>query len=213
MIVNGLRFEGWIDRLVTTSGFHGPVVVASVGISPRFFNGAPDPHAWQSLANAHRYAENIRAVLAAALPRRANQINARAADYLLRIDALDRSLRQRFAAIPAAQRRVITTHDAFGYFGEAYGVVFLAAQGLSTASEASAGDVARLVRQVRAQKARAFFIENVTDPRLLQRIAREAGMQVGGTLYSDALSAPGGAADSYLKLMEHNATMLIDTLR
>ena len=213
VIVNGLRFEGWIERLVKVSGFRGPVVVATRGVTPRLRDGAPDPHAWQNLANARRYVENVRTALVAARPQRAREIDARAAAYLRRIDTLDKSLRERFAAIPAAQRRVVTTHDAFEYFGAAYGVEFLAAQGWTTESEASAADVARLVRQIKAQKARALFVENVTDPRLLQRIAQEAGTKLGGTLYSDALSAPGTAADSYLKLMEHNATTLLKALQ
>jgi zinc/manganese transport system substrate-binding protein len=213
VIVNGLRFEGWIDRLIRASGFRGPVITASAGVSPRLLNGEPDPHAWQSLANAHRYVDNIRTALVAARPKHAREIDLRAADYLKRIDALDRSIRNRLAPIPPEQRRVVTTHDAFGYFGAAYSIEFLAAEGWNTDAEPSAGDIVRLVRQIKSEKARALFVENVTDPRLLQRIAREAGVQVGGTLYSDALSAPGTAADTYLKLMERNATTLIDALR
>lgn len=213
ILANGLRFEGWIDRLVKTSGHRGAIVVATRGVTPRLLNGSPDPHAWQSLANASVYVDNIRTAFVDARPQRKAEIEARAVDYRRRIDALDRTLRQRFAAIPSAQRRVVTSHDAFGYFGAAYGVEFLAAQGWTTGNEASAADIARLVRQIREQRVRALFLENVSDSRLIENIAREAGAKIGGTLYSDALSSSGGSADSYLKLMEHNATMLLRALQ
>lgn len=212
VIINGLHFEGWMERLIKSSGYRGTLVVASRGIAPRQLGGEPDPHAWQSLTNAHLYVENIRAALAAALPAKAQQIERRTAAYLQRIDALDRTVRKRFAAIPAAQRRVVTAHDAFGYFGAAYGVEFIAPQGWTTESEASAADVARIVRQIRAQRAQALFAENISDPRLLQRIAQESGAKVGGKLYSDALSPPGTEADTYLKLFEHNAATLAAAL-
>ena len=125
---------------------------------------------------------------------------------------LDGRVREDLAAVPRAQRRVITPHDAFGYFGDAYGVDFLAPQGWTTASEPSAAAVARLIRQIRDRQVRAVFIENISDRRLIERIVRETGARVGGTLYADALSAPGGPADTYLKLFEHNARMLTHAL-
>ena len=187
VIVNGLRFEGWIERLVQVSGFRGPMVVASNGITTRLLGPAPDPHAWQSLANARRYVDNIRAALVAARPSHAAHIEQRSADYLRRVDALDASVRKRLGQVSPVDRRVVTSHDAFGYFAEAYGVTFISAVGWSTGSEASAADVSRIVRQLRAQNVRAVFVENISDPRLVQRIAHEAGARVGGTLYSDAL--------------------------
>lgn len=216
IVVNGLGFEGWIDRLVKASGGKAPVLVASSGITLRRVAGHTDPHAWQSLVAAQRYVENIRAALVAALgttrPAQAAAIDARAKAYTAQLAALDTSVRARLAAIPPAQRRIVTSHDAFGYLADAWGLEMRAAQGWTSAGEPSAADVARLIRQLKAQQARALFVENISDPRLVERIAREAGASVGGTLYSDALSPPGTRADSYLKLMTHNADTLLAAL-
>jgi len=213
VLVNGLRFEGWIERLIQVSGYRGPVVVASQGVTTRLLGPAPDPHAWQSLANARRYVDNIRAALVAARPSQAHDIERRSADYLRRMDALDASVRARLGLIAPADRRVVTSHDAFGYFADAYGVAFISAIGWSTGSEASAADVSRIVRQLRAQNVRAVFVENISDARLVQRIAHEAGARVGGTLYSDALSPPGTAGDTYLRMFDHNASTLLAALQ
>lgn len=213
VVVNGLGFEGWLERLIRSSGYHGPVLVATVGVTPRILGGADDPHAWQSLAMAKLYVENIRAGLVRQRPLAALQINARAADYQRRIASLDESTKARFAAIPVAERHVVTSHDAFGYFGAAYGVKFSAPQGWSTASEASAADVARIVRQLKADRVRALFVENISDPRMVERIAQEAGARIGGTLYSDALSRPGTPGDTYLRMFAHNVTTLLAALK
>lgn len=213
VLVNGLGFEGWIDRMVKVSGYRGPVAVASQGIEARSGgHHGTDPHAWQDLALGRRYAANISAAFALRWPERRDEIGRRTADYTARIDKLDAEVRAGLAAVPRAQRRVITSHDAFGYFGAAYGVDFLAPQGWATHSEPSAAAVARLIRQIRKEGVRAVFIENISDPRLVERLAREGGVRVGGTLYSDALSRPGGPADSYLKLFQHNASSLIRAL-
>ena len=213
VVVNGLGFEGWLDRLIRSAGYRGPVLVATRGIASRALGGVADPHAWQSLEMAQRYVENIRAGLVQKRPLVAAQFDARAADYQRRLAALHEATRARLAAIPAAERRVVTSHDAFGYFGAAYGVEFRAPQGWSTASEASAGDVARIVRQLKAERVRALFVENISDPRMLERIAQEAGARIGGTLYSDALSPPGTPGDTYLRLFEHNVTTLLTALQ
>ncbi len=216
VITNGLRFEGWIDRLIAASGYRGPIAVASRGVAMRQLSGGADPHAWQDLANGLRYADNIRAALVAALsaksPTRAAEVEARAAAYQQRLAALDRDTRTRIAALPAERRRVITSHDAFGYFAAAYGVAFIAPRGWTTGSEPSAEAVARIVRQARQAKARALLVENISDPRLIERIASEAGLKVGGKLYSDALSPPGTEADTYLKMFEHNVTTLVEAM-
>jgi zinc/manganese transport system substrate-binding protein len=167
-------------------------------------HGAVDPHAWQSVANAKVYAANIRDALAAADPAGKAQYEANAKAYLDKLDALDKEIRAAVNAIPKERRRVITSHDAFAYFRAAYGIEFVAPQGVSTESEASAQDVARIIKQIRAQKIPAVFLENVSDRRLVERIADETGAKVGGTLYSDALSKVDGAAPTYLDLMRHN---------
>jgi zinc/manganese transport system substrate-binding protein len=211
VFVNGLGFEGWMTRLVTTSATRAPMVVVSKGVAPRTMEDdsrsgrmVVDPHAWQSIANAEIYVANIRDGLAAIDPAGKATYDANAAVYLGKLDALEGEVRAAIAGIPAGRRKVITTHDAFGYFGAAYGMTFVAPDGLSTESEPSAKDVARLITQIRKQKIPAVFLENISDPRLMQQIARETGVTVGGRLYSDALSEPGGPAETYIDMMRHN---------
>jgi zinc/manganese transport system substrate-binding protein len=215
VVINGLGFEGWIERLVKVSGYRGTVVVASQGIQPRAGGGHHDvdPHAWQDLSLARRYATTISAAFVQRWPAQRDEIVRRETDYLNRVDSLDRKVREWLGVVPRARRRVITSHDAFGYFGAAYGVDFLAPQGWSTHSEPSAAAVARLIRQIKKDSVRAVFVENISDPRLVERIAREGGVRIGGTLYSDALSKPEGPAPTYLKMMEHNARSLAAALQ
>ena len=212
VVVNGLNYEGWIERLIRASGYKGPVLVASEGITPRRVGRGIDPHAWQSLAHAKQYVQNIRAALVGAAPTRRAEIDTRAAAYLQRITALEQDTLARIGRLPAQQRRVITAHDAFGYFAAAYGVEFVSPRGWSTDSEPSADSVARIVRQARAQQVGALLLENISDPRLIERIAREAGVGVGGALYSDALSPPGAAADTYLRMFAHNVRTIVEAL-
>nr|WP_242697481.1 zinc ABC transporter substrate-binding protein [Bordetella petrii] len=176
-------------------------------------HGDLDPHAWQSLANGAVYARNIAAGLAAADPEHAAAYRQRAQAYIARIDALDAQLRKTFAGIPAARRQVVTSHDAFGYFGDAYGVRFIAVAGFSTDAEPSAADMARIIEQVRREHVPAVFVENITSPALVRQIARETGARVGGTLYSDALAPPGKPAATYLGMFEWNARQLSAALQ
>jgi zinc/manganese transport system substrate-binding protein len=221
LFVNGLGFEGWLDRLVSASGTKAPIIVAASGISPRERKGGhghgheqvrADPHAWQSVANAKIYVANIRDALVALDPAAKAVYEANAAAYLAELDALEEEVRRVITRIPAERRRVITSHNAFGYFEDAYGMRFSAPQGLSAEAEASAKDVAAIITLIKQQQAAGVFLENVTDPRLIQRIANESGAKVGGTFYSDALTEPGGAADSYVRLIRHNLKQLADAL-
>jgi zinc/manganese transport system substrate-binding protein len=223
VFVNGLGFEGWLERLVKASGTKAPIVVATKGIKPLqragehehdhdHDHGRADPHAWQSVANAKIYVANIRDALIAADPAGKDAYGANAAAYLAKLDALERDVHEVIAKIPADRRRVITSHSAFGYFQDAYGVNFTAPQGVSTEAEASAKDVAAIIAQIRKQKAAAVFLENVTDPRLVEQIARETGAKVGGTLYSDALTDDKGDATTYIDLIRHNLRQLASAL-
>jgi zinc/manganese transport system substrate-binding protein len=223
VITNGLGFEGWMARLVKASGTKARPVVATKGIKPRkqaghghshggHGHGDTDPHAWQSVANAKVYVDNIRAALIAADPAGKAAYEANAKAYLDKLDALDKEVREAVAAIPKDRRRIITSHDAFGYFQAAYGVDFVAPQGVSTESEASARDVGRIITQIKRQKIPAVFLENVTDPRLIQRIAAESGARIGGQLYSDALTDEKGAAPTYIDLIRHNVRQLVSAL-
>jgi zinc/manganese transport system substrate-binding protein len=221
VFVNGLGFEGWLERLVKASGTKAPIIVASKGVRPRQRAGdhdrehdhmRTDPHAWQSVANAKIYVGNIRDALIAADPAGQPAYDANAAAYLAKLDALEREVRAAVAKIPADRRKVITSHDAFGYFEGAYGIDFIAPQGVSTEAEASAKDVAAIIAQIKKQKIAAVFLENVTDPRLMQQIARETGAKIGGTLYSDALTDGKGDAASYTDLIRHNVRQLAAAL-
>jgi zinc/manganese transport system substrate-binding protein len=213
VITNGLGFEGWMSRLVRASGTKATIVIATNGITVRKAPGAHghsdvDPHAWQSMANAKAYVTNIRDALIAADPAGKSGYDANATAYLAKLDALDREVKAAVAAIPADRRRIISTHDAFGYFQEAYGIEFIAPQGVSTEAETSARDVARIITQIKQLKLPAVFLENVTDPRLMQRIAQETGARIGGKLYSDALTDANGDAPDYIALMRHNITQI-----
>lgn len=212
VLVNGLGFEGWISRMVQVSGFKGPVLVATEGLNARQTAGGVDPHAWQDLALGRRYAAQLAQGFARHWPDKQAEVAQRLQTYQQQLDRLDQQIRQQLEAVPRAQRRVITSHDAFGYFGAAYGVDFLAPQGWSTHSEPSAAAVARLIRQIRQEQVRAVFLENISDRRLIDRVAQEAGATVGGTLYSDALSGPTGPAPTYLAMMAHNAQTLAQAL-
>jgi zinc/manganese transport system substrate-binding protein len=217
VIVNGLGYEGWMSRLAKASGSKAPVVVASKGVKERkapggHGHGGADPHAWQSVANAKIYVANIRDALIAADPAGKAAYEANAAAYLGKLDALDQDVKATVAAIPADRRKIISTHDAFGYFQQAYGVEFIAPQGVSTEAEPSARDVARIITQVKKQKIPAVFLENIADPRLMERIAQESGARVGGKLYSDALTDAKGDAPTYLDMMRHNIKQISTAL-
>ncbi|MFD4836066.1 metal ABC transporter substrate-binding protein [Achromobacter sp. NPDC058515] len=176
-------------------------------------HGDADPHAWQNLANGVIYARNVAEGLAAADPARADAYRLRAKAYIARLETLDASVRKTFAAIPAERRKVVTSHDAFGYFGDAYGVTFIPAMGVSTDAEPSAGEVAGIIEQVRRERVPAVFVENISSPRLVQQIARETGAKTGGTLYSDALSKPGQPGATYLEMFEWNVRQLAAALQ
>jgi zinc/manganese transport system substrate-binding protein len=213
IVTNGFGFEGWMERLIKASGTKAPTVVATKGVKPRktdddHGHGDVDPHAWQSVPNAKIYVANVRDALAAADPAGKAAYEGNAVAYLAKLDALDAEVRAMVAKIPADRRKIITTHDAFGYFASAYGVAFIAPQGVSTESEVSARDVAKIITQIRKQKIPAVFLENISDDRLLKRIGQESGARIGGTLYSDALTDEKGPAPTYIDMIRHNVKQL-----
>jgi len=212
VVVNGLGFEGWLPRLVKSSGGKATVVTATQGIAPRKLDSHEDPHAWQSVANAKLYVANIRDALAKADPAGANAYKANAEAYLAKLAVLDDDVKAAVASIPEARRKVISTHDAFGYFAAAYGIEFIAPQGVSTDSEPSAKDIAVIITQLKLSKIPAVFLENIADPRLMRRIAAETGAKIGGTLYSDSLTAENGDAPTYIDMVRHNIKALTSAL-
>ncbi|HEX7969045.1 MAG TPA: zinc ABC transporter substrate-binding protein [Stellaceae bacterium] len=222
LVMNDINpeFEPWLPGLVRQSGFNGTTLVASKGARTiteseeeghEAGNGAPktDQHAWHDLANGAIYARNIGAGLAEADPANADYFKTRADNYIAEIRKLDAWAKAEIATVPRAKRKVITSHDGFEYLGKAYGIRLIPARGWVNDKEASADDIARLVKQIRQDKVRAIFVENMNDPRVIERVAQETGASIGGTLYSDALSKPGGEADTYLKMARHN----IETLK
>ena len=258
LFLNGLDFEGWLERLAEAASFDGAMVVATNGVVPIAFDdhddhddekhddhddhddhndekhdehddhddhddekhddhaghdhGAFDPHAWQSLENAVIYANNIAAGLAQADPENAGDYYANRAAFVAEVEMLSADIEAMMKRLPADKRTVVTPHDAFGYFAATYDLTFVAPQGMSTESEVSAGDVAALITQIREESISAVFIESITDNRMMEQIANETGATIGGTLYSDALSAKSGPASTYLDMMRHNATTLFDAL-
>jgi zinc/manganese transport system substrate-binding protein len=212
VIVNGFGLEGWLPRLVKSSGSKTAMVTATSGIAPLTLGSDADPHAWQSVVNARIYVTNIRDALMAADPTDAGIFRANADAYLAKLDGLDREVREAVAGIPETRRKVISTHRAFGYFAAAYGIEFVAPLGVSTESEASARDIAGIITQIRTAKIPAIFLENISDPRLIRQIAVETGVKVGGTLYSDSLTDEKGDVPTYIDMVRHNIKALTRAL-
>ena len=214
-VSNGLGMEGWINRLVGSSSFRGVAVVAASGVATIAGSdgAAVDPHAWHDPQRLQVYIRNISAGLIKADPAGRSFYQARAAAFSQRVATLDRWAAAQFATVPPARRKVVTSHDAFGYLGNRYQVRFLAPQGVSTDAEASARSVAALIRQIRQEKVKAVFFENMTNQQLLQQIASEAKVNVDSKLYSDALSEPGGPADSWEKMFRYNVTTIMRFLK
>ena len=221
LVSNGLGFEGWIDRLAKAAPFKGRSVVASAGVatipagpSPGHSHAhshgqGPDPHCWQDVQRARAYVANIARGLADADPANAAYYRERAEEVDRRLVELDAWVKAEIARVPADKRRAITGHDSFRYFSSAYGVKFQSPRGYNTSSEPSARDVAMLIREAREHRIKALFVENMTNPGLVEQIAKESGAVVGPRLYSDALSGPEGPAPTYEKMMRHNVTALV----
>ncbi|HNB28511.1 MAG TPA: metal ABC transporter substrate-binding protein [Alphaproteobacteria bacterium] len=233
LVANGLGFEPWLERLSEAAGFKGTLVVATDGVTPLpasheeeagteaageeagddHDHGAFDPHAFQDLANGQIYVANIAKGLSAADPAHAADFQANARRLAADMAALDASLKAEFASIPAEDRRILTSHDAFAYFSRAYGIDFVSIHGFSTEAEPSAQDLARIIEQSRDGKIKAIFLENMADPRLAETVAGESGVRIGGRLYADALSPENGPAPDYLSLFRYNAKQLLEALR
>lgn len=220
VVVNGMNFEPWADKLIRSAGYKGALLEASRGVKPRSLGKEPathghgghqeaDPHAWQSPLNVVIYARNIAQTLSKLDPAGAALYQANAQAYAKKLLALDQWIKAEIDAIPQEKRKVITSHDAFGYFSAQYGVTFLAAQGMSTEAEPSAKQMAHLIRQIRRERIRAVFMENMGNPQRIAQLGKDAGATVGASLYADALSSPDKPGANYLGLMHHNVTALV----
>ena len=217
VFVSGLGLEGWLERLISASGYKGQVVVASTGVDTRKMDEegkmVTDPHAWNSMANGIKYANNVMNALIVADPEDADYFRKRGGEYIQQLEKLDAYAKAQFAAIPLDKRKVLTSHDAFGYFSQEYGVSFLSPVGFSTEAEASASDVAALIKQIKQEKIKTYFIENQTDPRLVKQIATASGVKAGGELYPEALSPAGGPAATYAEAFKHNVDTIVGSMK
>ena len=217
VFVSGLGLEGWIDRLVTASGYKGHLVTASEGVDSRKMEEdgkqITDPHAWNSMANGVIYATNVMNALIKADPEDADYFRQRGTAYIEQLQKLDAWAKTEFTGIPQSKRKVLTSHDAFGYFGQEYHVSFMAPVGFSTEAEASASGVASLIKQIKAEKVKTYFVENQTDPRLVKQIAAASGAEPGGELYPEALSGPQGPATTYVKAFRHNVETIVASMK
>jgi zinc/manganese transport system substrate-binding protein len=212
LVINGLGLEGWLQRLLHSSGSNAPIVAASRGIRPLKLSSDADPHAWQSVENAKIYVRNIREGLDAIDPADVEVFRTNTEHYLAQLDELDREVRAAIARIPPDRRKLISTHDAFGYFAAAYGLAFIAPIGVSTEAEPSASDIARIIGEIKAQRIPAVFLESISDPRLMRLIADETGAKIGGTLYSDSLTDEKGDGPTYIAMVRHNIKALTSAL-
>jgi len=216
LVQNGLDLEGWMARMPKAADFKGLLITASKAVTPRSMvedgRTITDPHAWQDPRNGVLYARTIAEGLSHALPDANARIQSRADAYVAEIEATDRWITETLAAIPSAKRVILTSHDAFGYYGARYGITLRAVQGISTEGEPSAKDIATLVKQIKREHIHAVFVENMTDPRLSAAVARESGVPLGPAVYSDALSPAGGVAGTYLKMLRHNTARFAEAM-
>ncbi len=218
IFTNGFGFEGWLSRLIETSGCKGKIVVATEGIIPRLLNDpdegvVEDPHAWHDVMYVKRYIQNIQKALSTIDPERRDIYASNAVAYLKELEDLNQEIIQQIEEIPPEARTIITAHDAFGYFGARYGINFLAPVGISTEAEPSVQDIVRLIQMIQAHNIKMIFVENISNPKMIHQIAEETGAFVGGVLYSDALSDTHEPGATYLNLMRHNVHLFVSSMR
>ncbi len=217
VFINGLGLEGWIDRLISASGYRGRLVIASHGIHTRTIDGKYnkiiDPHVWNNMNNGIHYVTNVMNALIATDPKDMNYFKKRGKEYIHHLQQLDIWAKTQFAAVPLQKRKVLTSHDAFGYFGHEYGITFITPVGLDNETETSASDLARLIKQIKKEKINTYFIDNQTNDHLVKQIAEATGMQVGGTLYPETLSNTHGLASTYTQTFKHNVNMLLNSMQ
>lgn len=210
VVLNGLNFEPWAKRLIEAANYQGEVVIASKGIKALKVRGSIDPHAWQDIENTLIYVSNIRDALVKLDPKNRTSYEIGADLYIKDLKLLDSDMRKSFAQIPRENRNVVTSHEAFNYFSDAYGIIFYAPQGVSFETEASARDISKLIRQIKDLKIRAVFFEGTSSSQILKQVSKETGVRIGGTLYSDNLDH---SVTSYIAMMKHNQKTILGAIK
>ncbi len=219
VLAHGLGFDQWVQKMLTSARYKGAYLQASQGLQTRHsqqtghHHSEVDPHLWQDISLTRQYVENISAALIRLDPAHTADYQANKQRYLAQMQAVDEWAQNALAQIPLSKRVVLTSHDAFGYLGARYQIRFLAPVGVNTEAEASAQDVVKIIRQARTQKIRALFVENISNPRLLEQLSKETGSAISGKLFSDALSAAQGPAPTYLTMYRHNLQQLVTAMK
>lgn len=212
ILINGLTFEGWINEMIENSGTRASVALITEGleaIASEEYQNSSDPHAWMSAKNGLTYVANIRDALIRLDPANAEIYRFNAGLYSLQLKDLDLYIQAQIARIPEYKRLLITSHDAFRYYGRQYGIQVEATLGTSTDAEVRTQDVARLTQLIRERQVPAIFVESTVNPKLIRQIASDQNVQIGGSLYADSLGEPGGVADTYLKMLQHNTDVIV----
>lgn len=216
ILMNGLGFEGWMERLIAAAQHEGISTVCTEHIHPRLVledTLVRDPHAWHSVSNAKIYIRNIANALIKIDPKNESYYEENTRKYLEELTNLDESIRRSVDKVDLQKRKIITAHDAFGYFGNSYGIQFLSPQGVSTESEPSIRSIIGLIKQIKKLGIKTIFVENISDQKIIHQISRETNAKIGGTLYSDGLSEDEGVASTYIKMIRHNFDLLLTAMR
>lgn len=213
---NGIGLEHWIEQMIRNAGGDRPVIIVSEGITPIRDEAGfedPDPHAWFDLENAQVYAKNIASGLIAIDPENESYYQANLERYLSELDEAHNWAKQQISEIPQVARVLITSHDAFRYFGKTYGLEVHGLQGISTESKPRTEDVKNIIDLIKEKNLKAVFIETTVNPALLQQITNETGAVIGGTLYSDSIGEPGSDGETFINAFKSNVSKIKNALK
>ena len=216
VLINGLTFEGWMNELIDNSGTRAETVTITAGISTiasEEYVNSSDPHAWMTAKNGMTYVRNIRAALQRLDPDNADVYAFNAGIYLQQLADVDQAIFRAIDSIPAAQRILITSHDAFRYYGRYYGIRVEAALGTSTDAQVQTDDVNRLTRIIRESGVPAIFVESTINPKLIRQLATDNGVIIGGELLADSLAEPDEPGGTYLGMLTTNTATIVRALR
>lgn len=215
ILKNGLTFEGWINSLIENSGTKAPVITVTEGLpalTSLTYKGAADPHAWMDAGKGEFYLRNIRDALIELSPEHKEEITENYENYSRQLSDLDEYIEQEIKKIPEAQRILITSHDAFQYYGRRYGLNLQAIQGVSTDAEVQTADIRRVNKVIRESGVPAVFVESTINPKMLNRIAKDNDIVVGGSLFSDSIGDEKSAAPTYLEMLRYNTNTIVAAL-